>query len=224
MKQGINNHNKETMEVRLSEFQKKFYYMQRHCKGTKKDGTPCKNIAIVCSDYCRFHSKIPSLKHLKEKLEQCPERYNIPSTFLRYLYRKNLQDKNILNLHDELAYLQSVMQELINQTADQNITPEKLAIQLQVIEYLRRLTETIKRIELQDKYFEKAQQTVAIVLQKIVVIIDKFITDKSTKQLIAQELYKIGVELQVEKESEIKKLTKDLKDIQVVETEQVEVK
>jgi len=210
------NKDKYIVKHRLPPHAKRLYYIQKLCKGKNKSNEPCRAIAIIGSDYCRFHSKLPSIKRLTKDLEARPERYQIPITFQKYLYRKNLADQHIFNLSDEIALLQTHLQVLINKNFElsknnKNID-DNIVLQLSVIEHLRKLTETLKRIEVQEKYFDRANQTIKVVLQRIVVIIEKFITDKDIKRLIAQELYKLGLETEGMQQETIDKNKAELKE------------
>jgi hypothetical protein len=204
LSKGINIE-QEIREQKQETKQKRLYWLQRICKSTKKNGSACKGIAITGSEYCRFHSNLPSIKRLQKDFYSHPERYKLPTTFQEYLYKKNLNQPTIFNLSNEVALLQTYLQVLIDDGKKQKkeASPSdnsgtqsipNLALQLIIVDKLGRLTETLKRIEAQDKYFNQARQTIGVVLQRIVIIMDKYIPDKNLKSLIAQELYKVGLD------------------------------
>ena len=174
------------------------YHKQKLCKGKKRDGTLCKGVALVGSDFCRCHSRLPSLKKLSNQFEAYPERYKINNTVLKYHYQSNLASKNITNLRDEIALLQSYLAGLINSTStskDGNGNQEaipNIELQLKIISELKTLTMALKKIELQDKFFNKANEAIRNTVTQIVLIIDRFVTDKQLKALIANEIFKLG--------------------------------
>lgn len=159
------------------------YSRQRLCKTVLRNGTPCKCIALRDSEHCRHHSYAPKVTHVEAALET--SRYKIPDAYKQSLVDKNFTAKNIFDLRSEIALMQANLQKLI-ESPIQNL-PATIAL----TEQIRKLIETAKKIESEEKYFAQSNKTISIVLARIQVIIAKH-CDKNTKTAIAQELFEIG--------------------------------
>jgi hypothetical protein len=182
------------------------YDKQRKCCAKARSGAKCGAVALIGSDYCRSHAKLPPLKKLQKEYETHPERYRLNSTEIERFYQNDVKVKNITSLRDELALLHAYVNKL-------NCTPEPvrykyfangdkvelpaspipwLVQQLEIIKSIRGLALATKKIELQDKFFNKANVAIKDTVTQIVLIIDRFVTDNNLKSAIANEIFKLG--------------------------------
>ena len=69
---------------------------------------------------------------------------------------------------------------------------EELQVQNDVIKTIRGLCLAAKKMEIQDKYFGKANDSIKQVVTQMVLIIDKVVTDSKLKAVLANEIFKLG--------------------------------
>ncbi len=185
-----------------SKWAKALYHEQRLCKAKTRKGSKCGNIALVGLDYCRFHTTTPKAKRLELKQQQAiaqgkpiRPRYTMETTTQRKVYHQNLANPQLLDLSNEVALLQGLLQDLINKaqlpTANQT---GNLTLQLQVIDRLEKLVSSINRKDAQLRADERADERVKLVVNKVAIVINNIVKDASTRQAIAKELLHLAQE------------------------------
>ena len=184
----------------------RLYSQQRLCKAKARNGAKCRAIALAGSDYCRSHAKLPPMRKLMVEYERHPHRYTLNSTELQRFYENDIDAKNITAVRDELALLHSYIDKL-------NRTPEPtrykyfadgskielppgpipwLYQQLDIMKNVRGMALAYKKMELQDKFFNKANEAIKSTITQIVLIIDRCVTDNNLKSVIAGEIFKLS--------------------------------
>lgn len=177
------------------------YSFMAKCQATTRKGEPCKGLAVKGSLYCKHHTK----GYTKHQPSLKTKRYALDSTFQANVYDKNLNDKDIFDLRNEIALLQTHLQTMlsnhsilskslailppIDQVKTIGLIDKNLNSQLFIIDRLEKLIKLTKSVEAQDKERLAYDMKVKLVLNKVVFVIDKLVTDIDTKRQIAQELY-----------------------------------
>jgi hypothetical protein len=183
------------------------YHSQRLCAYERKidkddSDSPlyhCKSIAVTGSMYCRHHCGLSKVNREKRKLETRSAReiapisafnkprYEPSATTVKEYYRSNMQSPGILNLRNEVALLQARLQELLEAPIS------KLELQLQVIDRIEKLINTITRLELSAQAMKKAEEKVSLVINKIAIVINTTVKDRDTRRAIAKALLESGI-------------------------------
>lgn len=173
----------------------KGYHFQRICKGVTKNNTKCKMIALIASDYCLHHSNITKEQRLSLKAQRqslAPinkinsQRYEPKIETVRMRMNINLAAPGLLDLRQEVALLQALLQNLL----DAPIID--YAKQLQVIDRIEKLVGQIKTQERADAVQKSAEQKVQLVINNLALVINELVLDKALRLAIAQRLAEVG--------------------------------
>ena len=174
------------------------YQSTRKCNAMNKAGKKCMAIAMEGSDYCRNHSQLPPLMKLKEQYDKPGPMYGqIDMRDFRKDYEHFLQHKTIAGVRDEIALCRAYLSQMlkypdyVNKDRTQ-ISLESIAAQIEVIKTIRGLSLAAKKMEIQDKYFGKANESIKAIVTQAVLIIDRFVTDDKLKAVLANEFFKLG--------------------------------
>jgi hypothetical protein len=164
----------------------KAYAIQRKCKGKNKDNSNCKGIALIGQDYCKHHALTSISMSAFNTVNT--QRYNPRCASVREHVNNNLGSANLLDLRQEVALLQALLQQLLDAPIN------NLDKQLQVIDRIDRLVANIQRAELSAKAIAQAQNKTRLVINKVAVVINTLVNDKALKLAIARALSDVGYE------------------------------
>lgn len=160
------------------------YKASRKCQYLISTGKKCMAVALKTSPYCRAHIFIyKSVREKNQSIVNQPDKSSLQSTD---------HQKENLELNDEIALLKNYLHRIVKTSNKKIIEPSEIRLQLALIEQIRRLIESLNRIEVQSKVYFIVNKIISSVVKKISVIINKYITDAPTKEVIISELMSIA--------------------------------
>ena len=173
------------------------YASTRKCNATTKEGKKCKAIALEGCDYCRQHATVAPLQKLKAQADRPAPGYNyidLDNREFRKEYENFFNSNTLIGVRDEIALLKAYLSMMLKYPSYNKgcIPLQELQVQTEVIKTIRGLCLAAKKMEIQDKYFGKANDSIKQVVTQIVLIIDKYVTDKMLKAVLANEIFKLG--------------------------------
>lgn len=154
-----------------------------HCTAkSKQTGKQCKLKSIDGKDKCRFHGGLTPVKHgLYSKYMAQP----VKKKYLEFLENSDLKD-----LSHEIARLRAILAEMDENNLSSS--PDNIPLFLSACEAISRLTERHFKI-LEGSKFVITIENVQVMIQQVVVIISRHVTDVETRQKIALDLANVKV-------------------------------
>jgi len=187
---------KKELPTRSKAHMQALYASTRKCNATTKEGKKCKAIALESCDYCRQHATVAPLQKLKAQAHRPAPGYSyidLDNREFRKEYERFFNSSTLLGVRDELALLKAYLSMMLKYPSYKGCIPlEDLQVQTEVIKTIRGLCLAAKKMEIQDKYFGKANDSIKKVVTQMVLIIDKFVTDSKLKAVLANEFFKLG--------------------------------
>jgi len=187
---------KKEIPTRSKVHMQALYASTRKCNATTKEGKKCKAIALEGCDYCRQHATVAPLQKLKAQADRPAPGYNyidLDTREFRKEYEKFFNSHTLIGVRYELALLKAYLSMMLKYPSYKGCIPlEELQAQTEVIKTIRGLCLAAKKMEIQDKYFGKANDSIKQVVTQMVLIIDKVVTDSRLKAVLANEIFKLG--------------------------------
>jgi hypothetical protein len=188
---------KKEIPTRSKVHMQALYASTRKCNATTKEGKKCKAIALEGCDYCRQHATVAPLQKLKAQADRPAPGYNyidLDNREFRKEYENFFNSNTLIGVRDEIALLKAYLSMMLKYPSYNKgcIPLQELQVQTEVIKTIRGLCLAAKKMEIQDKYFGKANDSIKQVVTQMVLIIDKFVTDGHLKSVLANEIFKLG--------------------------------
>jgi len=163
----------------INTWSKKNWNRLERCVYVSAEGKKCGCVSIKGTGYCRWH--------IPEDLKPKPQSIELPPSTID---EKNFSSEND-DLSFEIKFLKMNLHRLIN-NSPKKITPEDLRIQIQLIEQIRKLVQSLSIIESQSKMYNLVSKIISSIITRVVEIVHKHITDDNVKRIIAEDLMRLS--------------------------------
>lgn len=130
------------------------------------------------------NTAVPAINRASSQVQ----RYAPGNSSAAAFYSEYLQRPDLLDLRNEVALLQSMLQQILNNPNT------RLELQLQVLDRMERFVTAIKRIELTEAAMVQANEKVRLVVHKCAIIINNLVPDRMQRRAIAKALLEAGLE------------------------------
>lgn len=170
------------------------------CGAKTKSGKPCQGKAMD-NDRCRMHGgrNVKDSRELAESTRNVPGRPPKHGKYSKYLkhtlkdkYEDFMSDPDMLSLKDELAQTRALTARFMEKFDEDKYTIDDLESINKLTSEIRKLADTINKIELSRK-LALSPEDVRRILALIADIITRFVTDEDTRLEIIEEIRKIRV-------------------------------